>query len=188
MLSKSICRLVSNTKLTLRPVACLTKFNSNLCRNISSTFHHPDHHTKYVLLNKTYLKSFSTSAQYSFNKTNNDKPSIIQPVSPSTASSVEIKKIINDQIGVDEDAATQLKNNKQKESQEEERKNSNEAKSGGGGGGGGGGGMFSKENAWKYSLGFFTVWFSALGVYVLIEWGKPRVEETTKMPVMYCIF
>ena len=109
-------------------------------------------------------QTFVTSAHFMFNKAT-EKPPI----------SNDLKKILEAQVGSGE------QENKSATPKEAEASTSDAA---------GGGGMFSKENAWKYSLGFFTVWIGGLMVYVLIEWGKPRVDEASQQQVTYsfCYF
>ena len=181
MLSKSACLVASSTNklflarhittTTTSTVYFLTQFklNQSTCRNISSSnkfiFSHLKQNASNIKTN-FYSLPFSSSSHTCFNKTSADKPSIIQ--TPPTTSE-DLKKILNAQLLNNEDET------KKKSFGEDDGHEKKED--------GGGGGMFSKENAWKYSLGFFTIWLSGLTMYVLIEWGKPRVDEVTQLPV-----
>jgi hypothetical protein len=42
--------------------------------------------------------------------------------------------------------------------------------------------MFSREHAWKVSLSFFGALFAGSFIYILVDWGSPRLDEN-KQPV-----
>ena len=183
MLSKSAClasTITTTTKTRLffartKLVNSLTtKLTSNKCNSTKALFKSPP---PLQLLSLT--TKFTTSSCIHFNKTQDKKPSIIQSTPTQAAASPlisdDLKKILNAQIGSENDDKQQQQENSSKNSSS----NDND------------GDLISKEKAWKYTKYMyiaFTGWMGCFCVYLLHEWGKPRVDEASQIPVSVKFF
>lgn len=118
-------------------------------------------------LNKFHSSSFLFSE-----KTQNQ--SILGTQAPKTALADEFKNILDKQT-------TDEQKSDQKTASEEGPTGENEKKSRFAQ-------MFSREHAWKVSLTFFTAMFGGSLLYVLVNWGSPKLDENNNPVKYYLIF
>lgn len=99
----------------------------------------------------------------SFNKmfTNKNDPTKTEPKNDLSS---DLQNIMSKRVATNQDA--EIKSEQTTGSNEESQEPKGKLAS-----------MFSKEHAWKFSLGMFTFMFVGSFVYILVNWGAPDVDD-----------